>query len=74
MHTEIQVSLRFAMKIRIPGWLRDNVVPSDLYRYSDTKNLCFKIKVNGEEVNGDLDKDYFVVNRTWKKGDVIDMH
>ena len=63
----------FAMKIRIPGWLRDNVVPSDLYRYSDNKNLTYKIKVNGKEVKSDLDKGYFVINRTWKKGDVVDI-
>ena len=64
----------FAMKIRIPGWLTDNVVPSDLYRYTDNKNLSYQIKVNGEQVKSDLDNGYFVINRTWKKGDIVDIH
>ena len=28
---------QFAMKIRIPGWVRNQVVPSNLYQYSDNK-------------------------------------
>ncbi|MCR4582768.1 MAG: glycoside hydrolase family 127 protein, partial [Prevotella sp.] len=28
---------QFAMKIRIPGWVRGQVVPSNLYQYSDNK-------------------------------------
>ncbi len=31
----------FAMKIRIPGWVRGHVVPSDLYRYNDGKRLSY---------------------------------
>ena len=27
------------MKIRIPGWVRNQVVPSDLYTYSDGKRF-----------------------------------
>ena len=34
----------FAMKIRIPGWVRGQVVPSDLYRYSDGKRLGYSAR------------------------------
>ena len=39
----------FALKIRIPGWVKGDVVPSDLYSYSDNKRLSFKVLVNGKE-------------------------
>lgn len=75
---QIEVSPRgkqeFALKIRIPGWLREEVVPSDLYTYTDDKNLKYTIKVNGEPVEGTLDKGYFVINRNWKKGDRVAVH
>ena len=35
---------QFTMKIRIPGWVRNQVVPSDLYTYSDGKRLIYTVK------------------------------
>lgn len=64
---------QFTMKVRIPGWVRNEVVPSDLYHYTDNKELSYRIKVNGNEVNGDIDKGYVNINRTWKKGDIIEV-
>ena len=66
---------QFAMKIRIPGWLRGQVVPSDLYQYSDNKRLGYIIKVNGQEVAANLTQDgYYTINRKWKKGDKLQIH
>ncbi len=64
----------FALKIRIPGWVRGQVVPSDLYHYADGKNLKYSVKVNGQELKGDLQDGYFVVNRKWKAGDKVSVH
>ena len=64
----------FAMKVRIPGWVQNEVVPSNLYRYTDNKELDFQVKVNGQPVEGTIEKGYFTINRTWKKGDVIHVH
>ena len=38
------------MKIRIPGWVKGQPVPSDLYYYSDGKRLGYTITVNGKKV------------------------
>jgi DUF1680 family protein len=66
---------QFAMKIRIPGWVRGQVVPSNLYQYSDNKRLGYTVKVNGREVAGDLTQDgYYTIERKWKKGDKIQIH
>ena len=64
----------FDMKIRIPGWVRGEVVPSDLYRYSDGKRLGFSVSVNGSPVVADLNKGYLSIDRKWKKGDKVEIH
>lgn len=65
---------QFALKIRIPGWVRNQVVPSDLYTFSDNVRLKYSVKVNGLEVNSELKQGYFTVNRKWKKGDKVEIH
>lgn len=65
---------RFTMKVRIPGWVRNKVVPSDLYTYADGKRLGYTVKVNGETVTGNLDKGYLNINRNWRKGDKVEIH
>ena len=69
----------FTLKIRIPGWVRDEVVPSDLYSFVDGKELGYSIKVNGQDsslftLNSSLKDGYAVITHKWKKGDVIDIH
>ena len=64
----------FALRLRIPGWVRGEVVPSDLYSYKDGKRLGYTVSVNGEEVTGDLYKGYFTIRRDWKAGDEVELH
>lgn len=64
----------FAMKIRIPGWVRGQVVPSGLYRYSDGKRLGYSVKVNGQPMESELQDGYFTIERRWKKGDKVEVH
>lgn len=64
----------YALNIRIPGWVRGEVVPSNLYTFADGKRLGYTVKVNGEEVKSELKEGYFVIDRTWKKGDKVELH
>lgn len=64
----------FNLKVRIPGWVRNQVVPSDLYTYSDDKRLSYSVKVNGEEMKAELKEGYFCIDRKWKKGDKVEVH
>ena len=61
--------------VRIPGWVRNRVVPSDLYRYSDTASPAYSVTVNGKAVEADLDanKGYLPVLGI-KKDDVVRIH
>ncbi len=65
---------QFRMMVRIPGWVSGKVVPSDLYQYSDGKQLGYRVTVNGQEVKGDLSQGYLAIDRNWKKGDVVRIH
>ena len=65
---------QFQIAVRIPGWARNEVVPGDLYHFLDTNSDPVTLKVNGRSVAIKLDHGYAVVNRTWKRGDVIELH
>ena len=75
IHIEVtpQKKQTMALKIRIPGWARNQVVPSDLYSYADEKDAGYTVKVNGEVVDSQLEKGYFTISREWKKGDKVDI-
>ena len=63
---------RWSMKLRIPGWVKGQVVPSDLYTYSDDAETGYSVTVNGEEAGGELTEDgYYTIDRKWKKGDEV---
>ena len=66
---------QWAMKVRIPGWVRNEVVPSNLYEFTDNVRPQYNITVNGNAVDGKLTEDgYFTIDRKWKKGDVVRVH
>ncbi len=64
----------FTLKLRIPGWAKGQVVPSDLYSYTDNKRLSYTVTVNGQPVENTIGEDgYLAISRRWKKGDRIEM-
>ena len=63
----------FSMMIRIPGWARNQEIPSDLYLFKNNTNDSVAIAVNGKSANYSLQNGYAVLNRTWQKGDVVDV-
>jgi hypothetical protein len=64
-------SARFALKIRIPGWARNEPVPSNLYRYSDGLTPKISLRVNGRRAPLNLERGYAVIEREWKAGDRV---
>ena len=67
-------SVKFTIKVRIPGWVRNEVVPGGLYRFLEKVNEPAILKVNGREVPIVLDKGYASLERTWEPGDVIELN
>jgi DUF1680 family protein len=62
---------RFALKLRIPGWARNEVVPSPLYRYADDQRASYEVRVNGQPAEAKLDRGYAVLARAWSPGDEV---
>jgi hypothetical protein len=75
---------RFTLKVRIPGWARDEPVPGDLYRFLDdsvesgfsrTRGASgFSLAIKGSPVDVTLDKGYVTLTRGWRKGDTIELN
>lgn len=61
----------FAIKVRIPGWVRNEVVPSDLYTFADGKRPTYKVMLNGQPIDTKPEQGYVSIDRKWKKGDKI---
>jgi DUF1680 family protein len=66
--------IRFALCVRIPGWAQGEPVPSSLYRYLDTPDeQAVRLTINGEETPIRLNKGYARIDRTWQKGDLVEL-
>jgi DUF1680 family protein len=61
---------RFPLLVRIPGWARNEPVPSDLYAFADKAGSA-TLTVNGREAAMTLDKGYVTIDRTWTTGDMV---
>ncbi len=66
----------FTVALRIPGWARDQPVPSDLYRFADNAGEQPSITVRSgnastERVPVDVRDGYVRIKRNWKRGDTI---
>ena len=68
-----QSARKFALRVRIPAWVRGQVLPSDLYRYQDPTPAKWSLKVNGEPAGTELVGGYAVLDRQWQPGDVVEL-
>ena len=64
----------FNLYVRIPGWARDEAVPSDLYSFIDKSDEKIVLKVNGKTVLVEMQKGFACINRKWQKGDVVELN
>ena len=63
----------FTLKIRVPGWARNEVVPSDLYHFIGTDIKSAKLKLNDKEAPLDVVNGYVSLNRTWQPNDSVEL-
>ncbi|MCX6904994.1 MAG: glycoside hydrolase family 127 protein [Verrucomicrobia bacterium] len=61
----------FALNVRLPGWARNEPLPSDLYRYDDGLNLETKLSVNGSPAPLTVSNGFAQIQRSWKPGDTV---
>ncbi|MGC4087750.1 MAG: glycoside hydrolase family 127 protein [Polyangiaceae bacterium] len=65
--------LRFALRLRIPGFARGEPVPSDLYRYTSPELAGWSLRLNGQPLRAPLDQGYAVIEREWRAGDQVEL-
>lgn len=63
----------FTVKLRIPGWSRNQILPGDLYSYVNTTSTKIILKINGKAVEYKVDNGYITITKKWKKGAIIEM-
>ena len=70
-----QPARRFQVHVRIPGWARNQPVPSDLYRFIEQiGDAAPSVRVNGTPVVMTTNRGYLTLDRLWRgSGDVIEL-
>lgn len=63
----------FALNIRIPGWARNQAMPSDLYRFADQSSDSVTITVNGTPIVLAISDGFQMIRRQWQRGDVVEV-
>jgi hypothetical protein len=62
---------QFAIRLRVPSWLKTSPTNNDLYQYQD-KAKAYSVSVNGKALYPE-NRDYIEIARNWKKGDTIEL-
>ncbi len=64
----------FNLMVRIPGWAGNAAIPSNLYKFENRTDAKPEIKVNGVVTEYTMQNGYAVINRPWKKNDVVEVN
>ncbi|MCK5137715.1 MAG: glycoside hydrolase family 127 protein [Bacteroidales bacterium] len=54
------------LKIRIPAWNRNQVLPGDLYSYLTERDEKISLSVNGDMQQVDVENGYLILDRDWE--------
>ncbi len=64
---------KFKIHLRIPGWVLGEAVPGDLFVFEDKTKSAFTVSVNGKPVPYKIESGYAIIERDWKKGDLVEL-
>ncbi len=66
-----ETPVTYTLKIRVPGWVRGNPVPSDLYEYVDHSTTAMDWLINGDKTVPELKSGFACFTRQWQTGDQV---
>lgn len=72
LNMDLSKRTKFSLYLRVPGWANGEAVPGDLYKFSGYEKKPVTIKINGKELQYKIENGYAVIEREWKKGDIIE--
>ncbi len=61
------------VKLRVPGWARNEVLPGNLYSYADDKHVMTNLSLNGTTLDESIVDGYYTLNRQWSGTETIDL-
>ncbi len=64
---------RFTLMLRVPGWVKGQPVPGDLYRYLDATPGAVSLRLNGAPLAGEETDGYLTITRDWAAGDIVEI-
>jgi len=73
LHVDPARPARFTLMLRVPGWVRGEPVPSDLYRYLDAAPGAATVRLNGAPLAAAETDGYLALTRDWTGGDLIEL-
>jgi len=71
MTVDPEPACKFDLYVRIPGWARNQLIPSDLYRFMNQSDKKVTITVNGRPFRFKMKNGFARIDRYWKKNDMI---
>lgn len=63
----------FTLKLRIPGWARNQVLPGGLYSYLNPSEQPTTISIDGQEHTVENGQGYYEIARNWKAGEAASL-
>jgi len=63
----------FTVSIRIPGWARNEPVPSDLYAFLEPHEEKVDLRVNSGIFPFKIEQGFARIHRRWERGDLIEL-
>jgi len=65
---------RFKLFVRIPGWYNSNMVPGNLYTspLANIMQAAPGFLINGKSIPAEISNGYAILDREWKKGEVLE--
>ena len=64
---------RFKLYLRIPGWARNEAIPSDLYHFLSESDEEITVILNGKNRKAEIEQGYLIIDRKWEPGDRVDL-
>lgn len=62
----------FALKLRLPGWAKEEAVPGGLYWFEGKSTASYSLILNGKPVDYQEENGYISIEREWESGDRIE--
>ncbi len=66
--------VKYALNLRLPGWVNGSPAPGDLYAFTTNTPAKVEVLLNGKPTPYREENGYLVLDRNWRKGDVVELN